>query len=66
MALVVTEADRAVFYVFDSLACVFGVYFVLRSYELANFIGALGVCGLIFGPDVNNAYSMSVKSKKVE
>lgn len=43
MALVVTEADRAVFYGFDSLACVFGVYFVLRSYELANFMGALGV-----------------------
>jgi len=66
MALVVTEADRAVFFVFDSLTCVFGVYFVLTSYELANFIGALGACGLIFGPDVNNAYSVSVKSKKVE
>lgn len=43
MALVVTEADRAVFYGFDSLASVFGVYFVLGSYELPDFIGALGV-----------------------
>lgn len=43
MALVVTEADRAVFYGFDSLASVFGVYFVLGSYELLDFIGALGV-----------------------